>query len=151
MSMNPVKPAGYFARAEDERALNQFLRSGAGLLPQPPEAITEWSLETGEDGALTIEIEAMPYPGDAAYWGDGRAVFLDTQWSYDGGPPLSLLSILPAEHLVTLPEELWGLVLPVQVRAVTATGPGPWSAAKFTAGFSVNDAFPYTLPFVLGA
>lgn len=150
MSMNPVKPAGYFGRAVDERRLNQFLRSGEGLIPQSPGLITEWDIDAAPGGALTISIEAMPDAGDAVYWGDARGVILDTQWSYDAGEAISLLSVLPAVHLVTLPPELDGLPVEIRVRVVALSGVGPWSEAKVALG-DANTVLPYTLPFTLGA
>ena len=78
-------------------------------------------------GEVTIRIDALPDPGDAARFGDGAGTILDLEWSY-GKDWISLGSPLSGEFKVLVPLDDAGASLPISVRAIGSAGPSPATA-----------------------
>lgn len=94
--------------------------------------------------ALTINIGALPEPGDASAYGDGKGQILDLEWSYGKGW-ISLHSAQPGVFEVSVPIEDAGATLPISVRAIGTAGPGAPSVPVHIAIPGDPSVFPVTV------
>lgn len=91
---------------------------------------------------LIITINALPAPGDASKYGDGKGSITNLEWTYGKGW-LSLGSAMPGTFEVSVPIADAGAVLPISVRAIGADGlPGAPSAPFHVAVPGDPSVFP---------
>lgn len=80
------------------------------------------------NGTATVTIGTLPGPGDLAAPADGLGTITKLQYRVNGGPVYDLPSVSTTAFSIDL--AIWaGATVPVDVRAVSATGNGPWSTA----------------------
>ncbi|MFO7856681.1 MAG: sialate O-acetylesterase [Paracoccaceae bacterium] len=106
----------------------------ASVSPPAAFAPADWSLADAPSPAgdtLEITVSALP--------DDGGSAITDLQYRVGGGAAQSLGAVAAGTYAITV---LAGVEASVEIRAVNAEGPGPWSDAKAAIPTASPEPFP---------